>query len=96
MVDGCVTVESLWNKIKCFFGYHLWLEEWPDDWPRVPPRGFNLLCMYKESVRSRGEPIHPWFDRTVPRMETEEDFKKKGWTRRCLNCGKVQKREEWR
>jgi hypothetical protein len=65
---------SLWNKIKCFFGYHLWLEEYPKDWPMV------------ES---------PFLGTEVPRFHTREDFKKKGWTRKCLDCGKVQKREEW-
>ena len=74
---------SLWNKIRCFFGYHMWLEQWPDDWPRVKPRAFSDV------------PLPPWFDHTIPRMETEEDFKKKGWTRKCMDCGKVQKREEW-
>ena len=74
-----VSEPTLWEKIKCFFGYHLWLEEWLDDWPMV------------EDYEPFRLPTHI----PRPRMETPEDHEKKGWTRKCLNCGKVQKREEW-
>jgi len=68
--------DKLWRKIRCSFGYHMWWEQWPKDWP----------------MKSVG---YPFFSQQAPRMETPEDHEKKGWTRKCLDCGKVQKREEW-
>ena len=80
-MSGWTRPPTWWDKVKCFFGYHLWLEEWPDDWPMA------------EIDRWYALPPHVV---KIPRQETKEDMKKKGWTRKCIYCGKVQKREEWK
>jgi hypothetical protein len=69
-----VTPTTWWDKVKCFFGHHLWWEEWPDDWPLVDSQLLGT---------------------EMPRMITPEDHKRIGWTRKCLNCGKAEKREAW-